>query len=438
MDMLIAFPAALWAILLELAPSLLVGLFIAGLIHAYVPSAVIRRGLSRPDLGSVVRASLVGVPLPLCSCGVIPTALGLRRQGASPGAATSFMISTPQTGVDSILVTAAFLGWPFAIFKLVAAFVTGVVGGELVNRTLPAEPAPSEDAARQSEDDKRPKGWLARITEAVRYAIFDLLGAINSWLIIGVVAAALVTVITPADFFADRPWADGLLGMLVMLAIALPLYVCTTASVPIAASLIAAGLPAGSALVFLMAGPATNLATIGAVFRTLGARVLFVYLGTVVVMSLGFGLVFEQLLTSVPVQAMAHEHQHGWLSLLSTLLLLTLMGMLSLRQYRARASAQAQLAMPTAADSRGPSGSTLAPETSPDGANLILQVKGMTCGHCVATVKMALESLDQVKEATPDLATGQVLIRGACGADVETNSLRHAIENAGFRVASPD
>ncbi len=437
MDILTAFPIALWGILLELAPSLLVGLLIAGLIHAYVPSAVIRRGLSRPDLGSVVRASLVGVPLPLCSCGVIPTALGLRRQGASPGAATSFMISTPQTGVDSILVTAAFLGWPFAIFKLVAAFVTGVVGGALVNRTVPADPNATSQDSLDCADDERPRGWLARIIEAVRYAVFDLLGAINTWLVIGVVAAALVTTLTPADFFADRPWADGLLGMLVMLAIALPLYVCTTASVPIAASLIVAGLPAGSALVFLMAGPATNLATIGAVYRALGARVLLVYLGTVVVMSLGFGLVFNQLLTTVPVQTLAHEHQQGWLAVLSALLLLALMTMLGLRQYQARKSAQARLATFKRVDDTGDvkSGLQRALKENPDENAKVLEVKGMTCGHCVATVKNALESIDQVDEASPDLASGQVVIRGGF---VETKAFQQAIEGAGFQLVTHD
>jgi uncharacterized membrane protein YraQ (UPF0718 family)/copper chaperone CopZ len=435
MAFVIDFPAALWGILLELAPSLLVGLFIAGLIHAYVPAAVIRRGLSRPDLGSVVRASVVGVPLPLCSCGVIPTALGLRRQGASPGAATSFMISTPQTGVDSILVTAAFLGWPFAIFKLVAAFITGVVGGVLVNRAVPAEPAASDAAEAERADDGRAQGSLARIIEAVRYAVFDLLGAINTWLIIGVIAAALVTALTPADFFAGRPWADGLLGMLVMLAIALPLYVCTTASVPIAASLILAGLPAGSALVFLMAGPATNLVTIGAVYRTLGARVLSVYLGTVVVMSLGFGLLFDQLLTSVPVQTLTHEHQQGWLPVLSALVLLASMAMLGLRQYRARRQAQARLASVQAAEAGMQTDAQPGLDTRAAGGRMILNVKGMTCGHCVATVKQALESIEQIDEASPDLATGQVVIRGGF---VETCALEQAIESAGFQVAKRD
>ncbi len=420
---LTSFPLELWGILLELAPSLLIGLLIAGLIHAYVPPHLIRRGLSRPNLGSVVRASLVGVPLPLCSCGVIPTALGLRREGASPGAATSFMISTPQTGVDSILVTAAFLGWPFAIFKLVAAFVTGVVGGVLVNKVEPGSDATADAMTDRRDSDKdRAEGGLARIAEAVRYAIFDLLGAINTWLVVGIVAAALVTTLTPADFFAGRPWADGLTGMLVMLAIALPLYVCTTASVPIAASLIIAGLPAGSALVFLMAGPATNLATIGAVFRTLGAKVLAVYLGTVTVMSLAFGLLFDQLLSNVPVQQIAHEHQKGWPSVISALTLLALMAMLGWQHYQARRAGRAQLTTPRS-------------DAEAEGSPRMLRVKGMTCGHCVASVKQALESIDQVTEATPDLGTGQVLIRGGF---IETSALRQAIEGAGFELASQD
>jgi uncharacterized membrane protein YraQ (UPF0718 family)/copper chaperone CopZ len=421
MSLLANLMTELWQILLELAPSLLAGLLIAGLIHAFLPAGVIRRGLSRPDVHSVVRASLVGVPLPLCSCGVIPTALGLRRAGASPGAATAFMISTPQTGVDSILVTAAFLGWPFALFKLAAAFVTGVIGGVLANRVDPGNPASQNEPCATTPRIEVGGPWVKRIAEAFRYAIFDLLGAIYLWLVVGVLAAAVVSAITPADFFADRIWADGLLGMLVMLAIALPLYVCTTASVPIAASLIAAGLPAGSALVFLMAGPATNLATIGAVLRTLGARVLGVYLGTVVVMSLGFGLLFEHLLPSVATQPLVHAHQHGWVSILSALVLVALIALLIARQVRARAA--------PGKPSEGEN-ARLAEERDA----LTLQVEGMSCGHCVATVKQALESIDQVSQATPELASGRVHIRAQ---DVDTKTLERAIEAAGFQIARP-
>jgi hypothetical protein len=410
LDALAQFPAALWQILLELSPSLLLGLFIAGLVHVYVPAAAIHKRLSRPDFASTVRASVLGVPLPLCSCGVIPTALGLRKSGASPGATTSFMISTPQTGVDSILVSAAFLGWPFAIFKLVAAFVTGVIGGVLVNRLTP----PPKGIAAEGETPLNTAGGDRGLSGAVRYAVFDLLAAIDLWLIAGVGVAALITTLVPADFFMGQAWAQGLLGMLVVLAISLPLYVCTTASVPIAASLIAAGMPAGSALVFLMAGPATNVATIGAVYRTLGTSVLGLYLGTVVVMSLGFGLLFDQVLSAAPVLAAPHDHAGGWLATLSALVLLGLLALLLWRRRRARAAA----ADGSAGDTR---------ET-----DLVLHVQGMSCQHCVGSVKRSLEAVERVDEAAPDLASGRVRISGGGFA---VPALVQAVEDAGFTVS---
>jgi uncharacterized protein len=407
LDLIPRFGLNLWHILLELSPSLLLGLFIAGLIHVYVPASVIQRRLSRPDLASTVRASLIGVPLPLCSCGVIPTALGLRKSGASPGATTSFMISTPQTGVDSILVSAAFLGWPFALFKLVAAFVTGVAGGALVNRFTPAPAEPAADGTIELD----PAGSDRGVVGAVRYAVLDLLGAIDLWLIAGILAAALITTLVPGDFFVGQAWAQGLLGMLVVLAISLPLYVCTTASVPIAASLIAAGMPVGSALVFLMAGPATNVATIGAVYRTLGLRVLGLYLGTVIVMSLGFGLLFDQILFDIPAIAATHEHGASWLGVLSVLVLLALLGLL---QWRRRRAAQ------------GVASAASAPGT------VVLKVEGMTCQHCVGSVKRSLEAMDTVTSAVPDLGSGRVHISGSGFA---VPALVRAIEEAGFGVS---
>lgn len=404
----------LWQILLELSPSLLLGLFIAGLMHAYLPPDLIRRGLNRPDMRSVARASLFGVPLPLCSCGVIPTALGLRKQGASPGATTAFMISTPQTGVDSILVNAAFLGWPFVLFKVVAAFVTGLIGGALVNRFGDSrgegEPASGAVSAPSTGCGGGNGEGRGGVRGAVRYAVFDLLAAIDLWLIVGVLAAALVTTLTPPDYFADRAWSQGLLGMLAVLAISLPLYVCTTASVPIAASLIAAGMPAGSALVFLMAGPATNVATIGAVYRVMGGRVLSLYLGTVIVMSLAFGLFFQGVVGTAGGAAAGHEHGASWWSVLSAVVLIGLLGWLGWRRVRARREAAAAIQEP---------------------GGVLLRVEGMTCQHCVSSVKRSLESVDAVEEASPDLASGEVRVRGD---RLDASALARVVEQAGFRV----
>ncbi|NKN31829.1 permease [Marichromatium bheemlicum] len=400
--MIMSFLAACWQVMVELSPSLLLGLVIAGLMHVYLPRGFIHRGLNRPDMASVTRATLVGVPLPLCSCGVIPTALGLRNEGASKGATTAFMISTPQTGVDSILVSAAFLGWPFALFKLGAAFVTGVIGGGLVNRFTRPDPAPAQQAATD-DDGTRPRGWRP----VLRYAVFDLLGAIDLWVLAGVALAALLSVVLPADYFASQSWAHGVLGMLVVLAISLPLYVCTTGSVPIAASLIASGLPAGSALVFLMAGPATNIATFGAVYRTLGGRVLAIYLAVVVLMSMAFGLLFDALLQS-PAAHAAHLHgaEGDWLGVSAAVLLSALLLLLIVRRLRAR----------------------LAPAPVVT-ADLTLPVSGMSCNHCVASVRQALERIDAVEVAEPDLGAGVVRVRGA---HLDASELVAAIRQAGF------
>ena len=404
--MLDAFFIALWDILLELSPALLAGLLLAGLLHAFLPDGLVQRQLSQRGLRSILRAVLVGVPMPLCSCGVVPTALGLYKDGASKGATTGFLISTPQTGVDSILVSASFLGWPFALFKLGAAAVTGILGGWLADRLAPSD----EPVAPKPVTPSEPPPPSRRLGEALRYAIYDLFGAIDRWIIFGVIAAAVITTATPPDFFQQLHWTQGLTGMLLMLAVALPLYVCTTGSVPIAAGFVAAGMPAGTALVFLMAGPATNIATIGAIYRTLGGRILGVYLGTVIVMSIGLGMSFDFILPSA--SAIAH-HAHGddrWLETACALGVIGLWLYLEVRRRQKRAAAP-----------------------SPEGSNvdMTLNVEGMTCPHCVANVKKTLEGLDGVDAAEPDLDTGSVAVRGG---KLDPAALRSAIESAGYQV----
>lgn len=405
--MLETYLQALWQVMLDLSPSLLLGLFIAGLMHVYLPKGFVHRGLSRPDMRSAARASLIGVPLPLCSCGVIPTALGLRNEGASKGATTAFMISTPQTGVDSLLVSASFLGWPFALFKLAAAFLTGLIGGGLVNRFT----------APDVEDPKRPdrigeETETEGIKGVLHYALYDLLAAIDLWILAGVLAAALITTFIPPDYLAGQTWAQGIGGMLLVLAISIPLYVCTTGSVPIAASLIAAGMPAGTALVFLMAGPATNVATLGAVYRALGARVLAIYLGTVIVMSILMGLGFDSLLQGMESGAQTHEHGVDWVGTGSALMLSGLIAYLFLLRTKARIR-------------------VLRTETAPE-ARLTLKVDGMSCQHCVASVKKTLEGFDAVAEASPDLSSGLVRVRGE---HLDVSALIQAIERAGFQAS---
>ena len=405
-----AFFIALWDILLELSPALLAGLLLAGLLHAFLPDGLVQRQLSRRGLKSILRAVLVGVPMPLCSCGVVPTALGLYKDGASKGATTGFLISTPQTGVDSILVSASFLGWPFALFKLGAAAVTGILGGWLADRMAvadePATPKPAVTA--------EPSPPSRRLGEAMHYAVYDLFGAIDRWIVFGVIVAAVITAATPPDFFQQLTWTQGLTGMLLMLAVSLPLYVCTTGSVPIAAGFVAAGMPAGTALVFLVAGPATNIATIGAIYRTLGGRILGVYLGTVIVMSIGLGMSFDFILPSASAVA-HHQHDAGdWLGVVSALLVIGLWLYLEGRRWRKRTAA-------------------VSSDEDLD-VDMTLNVEGMTCSHCVANVKKTLEGLDGVDFAEPNLDTGQVAVRGET---LDAAAMKAAIRNAGYQVKEP-
>jgi len=398
-----------WQVMLELSPSLLLGLLIAGLLHVFLPRGFIHRRLSGSRFRSVAEATLLGVPLPLCSCGVVPTALGLRNDGASRGAATGFLISTPQTGVDSIFVSATFLGWPFALFKVVAAMLTGLLGGQLVN--LSERNSADHSAAKPPVFEV--SGRSGGLSEVLRYAVFELLAMIDIWILIGVAASALIAVLIPAGSLADVSWLQGIWGMLLVLAIAMPLYVCTTGSVPIAASLIAAGMPLGSALVFLMAGPATNLATIGAVFRGLGKRVVIIYLLTVAGMSIIFGLLFDWVLGSPGAASVGMgAHAHQWYKFASAILVCaTLFALLGRRIFRRLIKSKIH------------KGEIDMQKT--------LKVEGMTCEHCVATVKKALESDPAVSSASPDLASGLVSIEGE---NLNLDALAGLVEQAGYKA----
>lgn len=398
--MITEYAIAVWTVLLDLSPPLLLGLLIAGLLHVLLPPGLISRHLSGKTYRDVFRAVLIGIPMPLCSCGVIPTALDLRNQGASKGATTGFLISTPQTGVDSILVAATFLGWPFAIFKVLAAFFTGMIGGVLVNLTEDKLTIPPPQVVTAERVRPSP-------AEVLRYGIFDLLGAIDLWLIFGILVSALISILIPTGYLAEVNWAGGIVAMLAMLVIALPLYVCTTGSVPIAAALIAAGLPPGAALVFLMAGPATNVATLGAVYRTLGKRVLAIYLGTVVVMSILLGLTFNWLLAGATGTLHHHGTEGSLLQVGSALTLSALLVFLIGRRFLSR--------------------KTIAGEQP---GELLLSVRGMTCGHCVQSVKKALEVLPGVTSAAPDLRSGTVRVQGE---NLDRARLSAAIEQAGYR-----
>jgi len=390
-----------WDVMLSLAPWLLLGTLVAGLLHVFLPPDLIRRHLGSASTGSVVKAVILGVPMPLCSCSVIPAALGIRREGASRGAAVGFMISTPQTGVDSILVSASFLGWPFAVFKVLSAFVTGLLGGQLadlVTKSVPpaAAAAAAPAAARGSK--------LRRILD---YGIGDLLYMVWRWIVFGVLVSALITTLVPADYFAGSAVGSSLPALILALLISLPLYVCATSSVPIAAALVHAGFPPGAALVFLMAGPATNIATIGAVYRGFGARVLGTYLAVIIVGSVGLGYVFAFV---VPVTAAPGASAHadsGWIAAIAAWMLTALL------LWFAVGDTRRWLRRPH------------------ERSGVQLLVDGMVCQGCVRKLEAAMSAVEGVRGIRADIETGAVEVFGD---DLERAQLDAAVQVAGFVI----
>jgi uncharacterized membrane protein YraQ (UPF0718 family)/copper chaperone CopZ len=396
---MLSFLTACWDITLELAPWLLLGALAGGLLHVFLPAGWLHRQLRGP--WGVVKSVLLGVPLPLCSCGVIPVGLSLRKGGASSGASVGFLISTPQTGVDSVLVSATMLGWPFALFKVAAATVTGVVGGWLADAVDNSPPQlPVVDPA--GEPQRGPWFW-----ELLSYSDM-LLESLWRWLVFGVVASALITVLLPENALSGFSAYGGIAAMFVTLLVSVPLYVCATASVPIAASLVASGMPTGAALVFLMAGPATNLATIGAVRKALGLRSLAVYLAVIILGSMAAGLLFERVVPAATVVEALHQHTHGWWSVASAALLLLLLVRYAVKD--ATAFFRRRAAAPLAADA------------------VTIGVDGMTCGSCVSKLEATLRSDANIDNARVNLTPGEAIVEGA----VTAERLGELVRQAGF------
>ncbi len=396
--------------LAEMAPYLLLGFLIAGILYAFVPAGFYRKHLSRPGAWSVIKAALIGVPLPLCSCGVLPTAVSLRRNGASRGAATSFLIATPQTGVDSIAATYSLLGPAFAIIRPIAALVTAFLGGMLVNKenkSCDADIAEEVDTIDAPASDS----FIGKIGDALRYGYVDMVQNIGKWLIVGLIIAAAITVFVPDDFFtffADYPF----LSMLAVVIVAVPMYVCSTGSIPIALSLMLKGLSPGAAFVLLMAGPAANFASIIVVGKSLGKKTAAIYLATIILGAIAIGLCIDYAMPrewfAIPaIERSADCHLHVGLfpGICSAVLIILLLNAL-IRRYKPNKTEKMEK------------------------GEISIIVKGMTCGHCKAMVEKNLSKLDGVESVAVDLASGETRING----NPDMLKVKEVIDDLGFTV----
>jgi len=285
-----------WELVREAAPYMLAGFLLAGVVRAFVPTAAVVKLLGKANVRSVLWAAAIGVPLPLCSCGVIPMAAALRREGAGKGAVTSFVISTPESGADSILATYALMDLPMTIARPVLAFVTAFVAGvaEVLFGRPSAAPAPENAACacgcEGGGDDKRNKpGIAARLAGGLSYAFGEMFEDMSAYLLVGFLAAGVLAAVVPPAFVAER-LSSHTLQIVALVILGAPIYVCATAATPIAAVLVAKGVSPGAALAFLLAGPATNAASLAVLSKYLGRRSVAIYLVTIIVLAIGGGI----------------------------------------------------------------------------------------------------------------------------------------------------
>ena len=316
----------------EMSPYLLLGFFFAGVMHAFIPGMVYNRYLGGKGFKSVFYGALFGIPLPLCSCGVLPTAMSLRKQGASKGATASFLISTPETGVDSIIATYSVLGLPFAVIRPVAAFCNAIMGGWLINKfgdkdeVVPVDASAKTCCCHHKQEETHHEGFLGKMREALRFGFVEMIEDIGKWLVLGRVTAGLITVFVPDELFALFR-GNTQLSMLLVLCIAIPMYICATGSIPIAVALMMKGLTPGAALVLLMAGPACNMASILVINKTLGRKSLVLYLVSIITMAILWGHVVDYLLPAewfqmaLSVGRCCIEESTSWLNWSSTIVL---------------------------------------------------------------------------------------------------------------------
>ncbi len=319
MDQIFSIIQASWYLLLESAVYIIFGLIISGLLSTLINPQAIAHHLGQRRFKSVLKAALIGIPLPLCSCGVIPAAVALKKQGASNGATTAFMISTPESGVDSIAITYALLDPIMTVARPVAAFVSAAIAGVLENllgqddktdnilqrSDLPGEMNRCCDGHDHPPDEtKRPNSLASKISSGLHYAVNDVWSDMAGWFFIGLLLAGVITVLIPDDFFG-RYLNGGISSMLIMLVFGIPLYICATASTPIAAALIMKGISPGTALVFLLVGPATNITSLTVLLGILGKRTTAIYLTVIAVAAVLFGLTVDwvYVVWEIPVRA---------------------------------------------------------------------------------------------------------------------------------------
>ncbi len=465
----------------EMAPFLLLGFLLAGILHVWVPNHLYVPKIAKPNFKSVLWSALFGVPLPICSCGVIPTSIALRREGASKGASVSFLISTPATGVDSILATYSLLGGPFAVLRPVAAFVTAMLGGVFTNlltkgendtgvkvigeaHQLHHEHEHSHEHDRHDGDcecghcecelsaDSVPekRGFVEKLRATAEYGFVNMIGDVSKWLVIGLLLGALIAAFVPDDFFLflhEYP----LLCMVVVLVLAMPMYTCATGSIPLALALVEKGITPGAALVLLMAGPATSIASMLVVGKAFGKRTLVAYLASIAFGAMFFGFIvdtffMDSFLASMLPHASAECHGHGAIGVFDYVCAAVLALLMIYAKFVHKGCGchggccECEHECDCEHEHCDCGHDHCESEHQPEKHHTILvrtvyKVEGMTCSHCKACVEKAARMLDGVLSAEADVASKELRVKWHDEDDVDESALKKAIEDAGFEFA---
>lgn len=398
----------------EMAPYLLLGFLVAGMLKVWFPDQHVRKYLGKPGFKSSFYAALAGVPMPLCSCGVIPTGISLYKNGASKGATSSFLISTPQTGVDSILATYSLLGLPFAIIRPFVALVTGIFGGMLSTWLDRSQHDPALAGRHNlAVETIQPGGQFRRIFS---YGFGELVDDIAKWLVIGLLLAAAMSVLIPESFFTQYV-GNPLFEMGLVLLASVPLYLCATGSIPLAAVLLMKGLSPGAALVLLMAGPATNIATMTVIGKAMGSRSLLWYMVSIIFGALAFGFLINWLVPAGWFDlSHVHHHDHGflpgWLKTGSAILISFLILRTFVMKWLRRRTTKKQIKV----------------HKMQANNQIIVRIDGMTCHHCQKSVEVNLQKLKGVEEVRVQLETGTAEISG----QVSPDEVKKTVEELGY------
>lgn len=394
----------------EMSPYILLGFLIAGIMHAFISQKTFANHLSGTGFKAVVKSTLIGIPLPLCSCGVLPTAIGMRRSGASRAATTAFLVATPQTGVDSIAATWSLLGPAFAVIRPIAALITAVFGGIAVGKSEKDSVTTNAASSGNSCETEEKKTFGRKCIEALKYGYIDLVGSIGGWLVAGLIIAALITVYVPADFFSALG-SKPIFSMIAVLIIAIPMYVCATGSIPIAMSLMLKGLSPGTALVLLMAGPAANFASFTLISREMGRKAAIIYLLAIILGAISFGLAIDYLLpagwfTYASSMAMAcHDNEMELFPTICSAILVALLIYTFIKGHKHNHMAASE-------------------------STKVYTVKGMNCSHCQATVAKSISGVNGVTQVDVNLSTGKATVEGIHN----TADVISAVHNAGFDI----